>query len=570
MITSQVSESTLVRKINFQGNRSVKSKTLMQLVSVKIKEPLYEIMLDKDVENLQTWYTQQGFEQVLIETEVKTEPKGKQVNFKIQEGLRTKIGLIKLQGIESVPLSKIEPIIKLRRDDDLVISKINQTVKAIVQWYKNNGYPYINVETDINRQKQRADITFIVNEGGLAYIKALFVRGNQKVTNKVILVTTEIKEGEKFSLEKLEKARQRLYASRLFERVSFYILESDYPDSLHIRFDVLELPPRSIGFGIGFQTPPSGLLFSTEWQHLNFLSRRHNLFIAASYTPTFSGDWQSEIKSSYKIFHFLTTPVNFTFQPSFKYEKIDSLKQDELNIEAGISRYIGPQFEVGTFLRYLRVWTNYPLAFISDYRSITNSQNLFIRFDSRDNLFIPASGIFFTTNLQYAGSIYTGDNDFYKNQTEFILFRRLFPQLVIGCRTLAGITVPYGRTAIIPYYETFSLGGNNGLRGYNDKSVGPTVISNKYHYGEAIINANLELRTHFEKLIDFVMFFDAGKVTNHRSLLSFNNEMLNYSAGLGIRINTPFGPIRLDYAKRLKDAPSEDWGKFHLGLLNIF
>jgi outer membrane protein assembly factor BamA len=442
--------------------------------------------------------------------------------------------------------------------------------KAIIRWYKNSGFPYIDVEYNISVNQEGAQVTFLVNEGSLAYFTELKVRGNQKVSEKIVLRTTEIKIGEKFSLTRLEKARQRLYATRLFERVSFYIMESPNPESLTIRFDVLELPARSIGFGLGFQSPPTSLLVSSEWEHLNFLSRGHDLFFSGKYAPSFTGDWLAEVKSIYRIYYFLNTPINFYFQPSFRYEQVDSLKQDEFNIETGISRYIGPKFELGTFLKYLRFWTNYPLVFSNEYRSITNSANFFIRFDTRDNIFNPVQGIFITTNFQLAGSILDGDNNFHKNQTELLYFYNPFHAFVIGARVLIGYVNPYGSSAVVPYYESFSLGGNNGLRGYNDKAIGPITISDKYHYGDAVINTNLELRTHFEKLIDFVAFFDFGKVTNNEDILTFDNELLNYSAGAGIRINTPFGPIRADYAKRLKDAPVGDWGKIHLGLLNVF
>lgn len=570
LTTYPIPESALVSKIHFQGNHSIKSKTLLKVLSVKTKEPFYEIELDKDVDNLKQLYEEQGFKKINIKSDVTSSIKGKVILFKIAEGARVKISSIKIDGNQSFSGSRVRSLFKLKTGDYLVLSKIAEAEKLISQFYKNSGFPYVTTKNKVSIDQNTASVSFIITEGPLAFIKELKVRGNQKVSNRIILRTCEIKVGARFSLSQLEKARQRLYATKLFERVSFYILDTPIKDSLVIRFDVLELPPRSIGFGFGFQTPPSGLLVSTEWEHLNFLSRGHDLFFSAGYAPTFTGDWLGELKSTYRVFYVLNTPINFTVQPSFKYEKTDSLKQDELNVEAGISRYVGPKFEIGTFLRYLRVWANFPLTFSSTYQSITNSQNFYARFDTRDNIFTPERGAFITTNLQYAGSVFDGDNDFYKSQTELIVFTKILPQFVVGFRTLIGFVIPYNRTIVVPYYETFSLGGNNGLRGYNDKSLGSTIIGDKYHYGEAVINTNIELRTHFEKLIDFVAFFDFGKITERKDLLNFDSEMLNYSTGIGIRINSPFGPIRFDYAKRLKNPSAGDWGKIHLAILNAF
>lgn len=566
---AQPTESILVSKIFFQGNKTFKTKILKKIISIKEKEMFYSLYLDKDINALSLLYQNQGFLNAVIESEIKSTPKGFLIYYKITEGHRIKISSIKLFGIFSFPEKRIWFLLRIKSNDYLIVNKIDEAEKTIARLYKNSGYPYINIERKISVTNNYASLEFLVTEGPLVHIAELKVRGNQHVSSRIILRTTEINQGEKFSLSRLEKARQRLYATRLFERVSFYILDGENKDSVTIRFDVLELPPRSIGFGLGVQTPPTRLLLSSEWEHLNFLSKGHDLFFSVSYAPTLTGDWRNEIKSIYRIFYVLNTPINFYIQPGFKYEEQDSIKQNELNIEAGLSRYIGPKFEVGSYLRYLRVWTNLPSTFFSQAKSMTNSQNFYLRFDTRDNLFTPERGIFFSTNWQIAGSIFDGDNDFYKTQSELSAFYPILYHFVFGCRLMTGLAIPYGRTTVVPYFEAFNLGGNNGLRGYADKTLGP-IVFNDEHYGEAISNINIELRTHLEKLIDFVTFFDIGKVSARKNFTDIKPAMFQYSSGAGIRINTPIGPIRLDYAKRLKDPPSGDWGKIHLALLNAF
>ncbi|MEO0075079.1 MAG: BamA/TamA family outer membrane protein [candidate division WOR-3 bacterium] len=562
-------ESLNVRKIYFQGNRSVKSSVLTRLLTTKVKEPFYPITLQNDVENIINLYHNQGFWQTKLDTKIISTTKGKNVYFLINEGPRIKISAINFSGVENFTLSKIKSIVKIKVGDYLISNNIKQTEKQITQHYQNNGYPFINIQTDIETLNYLAVVNFHIIEGQLVFIKSLLFRGNHNLSTHLMQQIIEIKKGEKFSLTKLEKSRQNLYASRLFERVLYYIIDTNTKDSVIIRFDVLELPPRSVGFGAGIQTPPAALLLSAEWQHHNLWRKRHNLFVSLNFTPAFSGNFENQFKSTYRIYHFLTTPINFVFQPSFRFEKKDSVKQNELRIDAGISHYIETKLELGTFIKYLRATSNLADTSSNPKQSITNSQNIYLSLDTRDNLFRPTSGIFLTTNFQWAGKILGGDNDFFKNQTEFILFKKILPQLVFGVRSLFGFVIPYGRSDVVPYYEAFSLGGNNGLRGYDDKAIGPLTISD-YHYGDAIINTNFELRTKTDKIIDLVIFFDGGKVTNQDELFNFNSELLHYSGGIGIRINTPLGPLRIDYAKRLKDPASGDWGKIHLGLLNIF
>jgi len=569
LATPKLPDSTVVFKIYFQGNKSFSAKSLKKVLSTKEKDVFYNIYLDKDIENLAIFYNEQGFSTTDITGDIAAQSKGKIIYFNINEGKRIKISSIKTSGNRVFSEKKLLSLIKLAEGEYLIKNKIDEAEKSIVSWYKNSGYPYFSIERNISLDNAYATINFVITEGSLAYIKELKVRGNQKVSRPIILRTTEIRVGQKFSLGALEKARQRLYATKLFERVSFYISDTLQKDSLTIRFDVLELPPHEIGFGLGIQTPPPRLLLSSEWVNYNFLSKGHNLFFSANYTPTFSKDWQGELKSIYSIFHIFNTPLNFTLQPSFKYEVVDSTQEREANIQAGLARYFGLKSEIGTYLQYQRIWTTPQLISAVPSNNITNSQNVYVKYDIRDNLFSPEQGIFLSTNLQVAGSIYDGDNDFYKTQTELILFHKVFSQLVFGSRLMFGLAIPYGRSSRVPYFDEFSIGGNNGLRGYNEKAIGPDSTGSE-HYGEAISNINIEFRSNFEMLIDFVIFSDIGKVSQRKEITNLSLKTYQYSSGAGIRINTPFGPIRLDYAKRLKDSPAGDWGKVHLAILNAF
>lgn len=567
LVSGREVETTQIAKIEFLGNKSFGNKTLKRVITTKEKDGFLKINLNDDIEKLTIFYNEQGFWDVEIISEITSQPKGKVIRFRINEGKRIKILSIAITGNRAFSEKTLLSQINLAIGQYLVKSKIDEAEKSIILWYKNSGYPYVTVERNVSFAD--GTINFSITEGTLAYIKELKVRGAQKVSAQVILRTTQLKPGQKFSLRELEKARRQLYATKLFQRVSFYLQDTLKLDSITVRFDVLELPPREIGFGLGIQTPPTRLLISSDWVNYNFLSKGHNLFFSSNYTPTFSRDWMAEFKSVYSIFYIFNTPLRFSCQPTFQYEVIDTFQERELNIRTGVARYLGLKSEIGSYLQYQRIWTTPPRMNSTQSKSITNSQNFYIRYDTRDSPFTPKQGVFLSENLAIAGSILGGDNDFYKTQSEIILFHKLLPKIVFGSRLMLGLVIPYGRTDRVPYFDEFSLGGYNGLRGYLEKAIGPDTVAGK-HYGEAVSNINIELRTHFEKLIDLVLFSDIGKVVQRNEIADLSPKTYQYSAGAGIRINTPLGPIRFDYAKRLKEAPSGDWGKIYFGLLNAF
>jgi outer membrane protein assembly factor BamA len=131
---------------------------------------------------------------------------------------------------------------------------------------------------------------------------------------------------------------------------------------------------------------------------------------------------------------------------------------------------------------------------------------------------------------------------------------------------MAGRAVPYGpRTRAIPYYEAFTLGGRSSLRGYSERSVGPDV-SIQGRFGPAVVNANLELRSpYLFGWVGLVGFIDLGTVGRDFRLFAYE-----YSAGTGVRVRTPIGPVRLDWGRRLASPQPGERGRFYLGLLHAF
>jgi outer membrane protein insertion porin family len=131
-----------------------------------------------------------------------------------------------------------------------------------------------------------------------------------------------------------------------------------------------------------------------------------------------------------------------------------------------------------------------------------------------------------------------------------------------------GWVIPYGRTDEVPYYEAFELGGRNSMRGYPERSIGPVALG-AWRFGDFLLNLNFELRSPYYRRLSGVLFFDLGSLSSGPAAL-FSNDYYGYSAGLGVRISTPIGPLRFDYGKRLRAPMPKDWGAIYFGLLQAF
>lgn len=544
---------------------------MIKLISTKIKQPLDEADLIQDLQTIKTYYQNEGFLSIEVENKIENGKRGKIVYFLIREGQRVRISAISIAGYSTFSEEKVKKLLNLKIYDNLITSNLEDASKRVIDFYKNSGYPYISVERETKVNDSQADVYFTIQEGPLSFLKEVKIRGNWTVKTWTIIRATEIKPGEKFSQEKLYQAQRRLYATRLFERVTFYLIGvEEKKESLTVRFDVGELPARGFNFGLGYQLPPSRFLFGLGWEHLNILNRGQNLSLNSEFTPNFKGDYELNLEAIYKVPYLIRVPLNFATRPFLNLTSLQGNRTTEFGVETGVNRYLGANWGLNLSNRFRKLTFSYADTTALDTtirRGITNSLIFNITYDSRNNFFNPNQGLYLSPIIEAAGGLLLGNNDFHRLSLELRAFQAVLGVFVFALRGFWGTVLPYGRTLIIPYYEKYVVGGRNTLRGYDENAIGPDSIGNQ-HYGDFIINTNFEIRTGYYKNFGLVFFWDGGEIEDH--LDKFKISRYQYSIGLGLRFNTPAGPIRLDYGKKLKNPLPKDRGKLYIGLLHAF
>ena len=141
-------------------------------------------------------------------------------------------------------------------------------------------------------------------------------------------------------------------------------------------------------------------------------------------------------------------------------------------------------------------------------------------------------------------------------------FRR---QWTLATRIHAGAAIPFTERAIVPYFDLYTVGGPNSLRGFIPRGLGPGVtepvdinLLGQDGYGNVIFESSLELRYRFFDFIELATFVDAGNVWLYKTETvptigdfawsSFLDE-LAVNVGAGLRLDFSFSLLRLDLAK---------------------
>jgi outer membrane protein insertion porin family len=199
---------------------------------------------------------------------------------------------------------------------------------------------------------------------------------------------------------------------------------------------------------------------------------------------------------------------------------------------------------------------------------VISGLRLGITYDTRDNPFNPQKGILSGIAVKFMSAAFLSETDFAKVSFYGNTFLKISEGLLLAVSLRGGVAQGYLKTNELPIVERFFLGGSTTVRGYAQDTLGPKGSDGDPTGGNAFLMENLELRTSLGKGIGVVAFVDGGNVWQNIGEISLSD--LKYTAGLGLRYNTPVGPIRIDYGTKLQREKGESRGELHFSIGHAF
>jgi outer membrane translocation and assembly module TamA len=144
--------------------------------------------------------------------------------------------------------------------------------------------------------------------------------------------------------------------------------------------------------------------------------------------------------------------------------------------------------------------------------------------------------------------------------TEYIPIKEV-NHIALGARL--GMIIP-ATTGELPIDLRYFLGGPGSVRSFPQRELGPRNSENIPRGGEAYWIANAEYVHQISGPLKAVAFTDVGTLSADFS--SFDLSAFDVAVGLGIRLDLPIGPVRLEYGHNLTQDPGEPTGAFHFAI----
>lgn len=494
-------------------------------------------------------------------------PEGVKLNYAVQ--MNPVVQGVDITGNESISTGDLKKLITVTPGTVLNTSVVSKNIADINAAYGNKGYMMSRVS------EVSMDDKGILHLGiSEAHIEDIQLRGNNKTKNKVIMRELRFKKGDIFNKETASRSIQRVYNTGYFEDVNVRLLQGKKnSNDIIVEIDVVEQKTGTVTIGAGYSDSDGlvGILglsetnlrgtgdkVSINWEFGGHTDTTRNYIF--SYTHPYLNDAGDSI--GFSLFDRESEYDDYDEKGNSVAEYDKRTKGFNVTYGRARSEYITDYLTLGT---KDTKYTDYSSGL--DYRNLdklslggnprdeytgymnnnfgrTNSLTWDHVFDNRDNVYDPTKGKRLAFSGTWAGHGIGGDFDYFKFTVENRLYYKVGRAHVIAVRLMGGIA-----TGDMPFGDMFTLGGADNLRGYEDDEF----------RGNKMYQATVEYRYPIAKKIQGVIFGDLGNAwggTEHIPWYNSDNK-IHYSGGLGFRITTPIGPVRLDY------AVGSDGGKFH-------
>jgi outer membrane protein insertion porin family len=566
-------EKVSITEISFEGNKAFTAKQLRKVMQTEERwiltwftgnDVYKEDQIRTDLVRIQIWYQNNGY----IRAEVKEprivenrEENSLTIVIPVVEGKQYLVGKLEVDGDDVFSGDETRKKIELKKGDVYNRSKLNSYIVKVTEDYAQKGYAFADIipQTSINDEELLVDIRIIPQKGRRAYIGTVLIKGNDFTRDKVIRREVALLEGSLYDGEKLKLTRRRLRRLGFFDNVKIETKRGKSPDLLDVEIEVSERPTGVISGGAGFSSRAGILLFG-EIRENNLFGRGQTVSLQIR-----RSDLDTTGTLSFVEPHFLDT--NFSLSSSlFERNRVGGnlgfghpltehtfarltyqLEENEIfNVDVNANQFIKDQqgkITVGSLIPAL------------------------VR-DTRDDRIRPTSGGFSLVSTRVASPYLAGDNNFYSALAEHRQYVPLFKKRVI-IMGRSRITWADGFAGgKLPAFERSFLGGSRSVRGFEFREIGPKDANGNPIGGNASILFNVELQFPFIAGLRAVIFYDSGQVYQESGVYDLTE--LRHSAGAGLRILSPLGPISLDWGVKLDRKEGESLTEFHFGIGRTF
>jgi outer membrane protein insertion porin family len=579
-----------IRRINFVGNRIYSDRRLRgEILTSESRwwrffssnDNYDPDRIEFDREQLRQFYADRGYADFRVISAVASltpDQSGFYVTFTVDEGDRYDFGEISVTTeIPDLNEEYLEAIIATQPGRLYRGSLIEESVDTLTFAAGAAGYAFVNVTPQVrtNRETQTVDIEYVISEAPRVYIERIDIVGNTRTLDRVIRREMEVVEGDAFNQVLLNASRSRVGRLGFFSDVEIEPVQGTAPDRAQVQVQVTEQPTGELAFGVGFSSTDAFLVdFSISERNLRGRGQFLRFRVSAS-----SRQQQIDIRFTEPRFlgRNLAGSVDlFQIRSDFSREASFETESTGFSLSAGfpLTRAVDARLTYTLRTDQVRTFSGVSESIQRAAGSrVTSLVGYGVGWNRVDDFMDPTRGFRVTLNQDFAG--FGGDVRYVRTEARGAVYRPVFRNDVVFSVTgEAGYLLSWGGdTARIN--DRFFKGGNS-FRGFEVAGIGPRVVQrdsegefvsgdalggNFYAIGALELTFPLGLPEQYGiRGSVFTEFGTLGVLPNidqipdaggSGAIFTVDDLAPRVSAGVSIFWDSPFGPVRFDFAEAI-------------------
>ena len=620
-----------VETIAFRGNQHIEKDDLIEQVVVKPHRLLLsrgrfsDKLLRQSVNSITAFYTNRGYEGVKVDTDVVDRDQKVYITFQITEGPQTLVDNLTIEGNSQISGLDLAPKagFQLRHGQPFSPKSLADDRSHIMAVYLDRGF--LNSEfgsqvTPVTNDLHRVNVTYKITEKQEVHLDEVLLLGYKHTRPSLMRNTAKITPEAPLSAGALLADESRLLDLGVFDWASVGprrpITDQDNEDVL---VKVHEAGNREITYGFGLEVArrggnlPAGTIalpglppvtsgapnftaaektFVSPRGSIGFtrynvrglaetasisalLARLDQRVLATFAQPHFRGSsWSSLYSASIE---------RTTENPTFEARLADASWQLEKPLNKGKTRRLQ--------LRYRFRRTDLSNLLIpglvlpeDQHLRLSTFSGTWIR-DTRDKPLDASRGFYQTLDLGITPKALGSNANFARFMGQSSYYKG-FGKIVWANRITLGLAQSFGSSSDVPTSERFFSGGETTLRGFPINGAGPqrtvpacsnpnvpsTCVNLQVPVGGDqlfIFNSELRFPLRIKEGLGAAVFYDGGNVYGPISISQFVRDYTN-TVGVGLRYNTPVGPVRFDIGRNLNPITGVKATQFYITLGQAF
>jgi len=536
--------------------------------------------LNADIESLRSFYLTQGYLEFKVDsTQVAIAPdkQGMSITVNVTEGERFVVSKIKLAGNFLGKEQEFESLVTIKAGEAYNSDQVAQTTKAFSDYYGNFGYAFGRAEarTEIDRTTNRVEITLVGDPARRAYVRRINVAGNDRTRDEVIRREFRQLEASWYDGEKIRQSRNRVDRLGYFKEVTLDTQEVPGTlDQVDLTVNIVEKPTGSISLGAGVSSA-DGLGLTFGFRQDNAFGSGSSLGVEVN-TSKFNRTLAFNTTNPYFTEDGVSRTINLAQRTSKPYTDIDSysIQTTGANLVFGVpftetdTVFMGIGFDRTEIIPGTLLPTVYQ-DFANEFGLVTNALPLTVGWarDTRDSALVPSTGRVLRLNGEWSVG---GDLRYARGTAQMQQFYPLSKrttlalngQLDMGTGT-DGLSYP-----VLKYY---TLGGLGSVRGFEQGSLTTAAqraaiaaaggsTASVSPGGSKKVTFNAEVLSPFpgggnDRTLRWFGFLDAGGIFGPNDAIQ--GDEFRASVGLGISWISPVGPLRLAFARPVRQLEGD-------------